>query len=78
MDLERPERNLFGAMETACCLKTLFSDSKLVHFSSILITLTSKFQLILKRKQPVEYMNLQDQLAIYAGMVRKVLITNDA
>lgn len=43
MDRERPERNLLGAMDTACCLKTLFSDSKLLHFSSILIKLTSSF-----------------------------------
>lgn len=38
IDLERPERNLLGAMDTACWRRTWFSDSKLVSFSSSLIT----------------------------------------
>jgi hypothetical protein len=37
IDLERPDRNLLGAMETACWRRTWFSDSKLLIFSSSLI-----------------------------------------
>lgn len=37
VDLERPERNLLGAIDTACWRRTWFSDSKLESFSSSLI-----------------------------------------
>lgn len=37
IDLDLPERNLLGAIDTACWRKTWFSDSKFESFSSSLI-----------------------------------------
>lgn len=37
MDFDRPDKNLVGAIETACCRSTLFSDSTFDIFSSSLL-----------------------------------------